>query len=207
MYIAPHDRTLGEEEWRPFVEAQRFGHFVARGTGLEYPIIVPTQFVLDRSQVLTHFAAPNPVFDALRADPRAVMSVAGDWAFIPSDWKVIGEEDPLLGIPTTYYAAVQLKGRAEILEDPEAVANVLRRQLSVIEPDVGIADPLEAHGKKLRSIRAVVLEVQDVAAKFKFGGNVDAEHRSAVIERLEARQNPGDLAAAKHTRRRLDSRP
>jgi transcriptional regulator len=49
-----------------------------------------------------------------RANPRAMLSVAGDWAFIPSEWKAIGGEDPALGIPTTYYAAVQLKGHAEI---------------------------------------------------------------------------------------------
>ena len=47
-----------------------------------------------------------------------MLSVAGDWAFIPSEWKAIGGEDPALGIPTTYYAAVQLKGHAEIRDDP-----------------------------------------------------------------------------------------
>ena len=46
--------------------------------------------------------------------PRAVLSVADDWAFIPSSWKAIGEEDPALGIPTTYYGAVQLVGRATV---------------------------------------------------------------------------------------------
>jgi transcriptional regulator len=202
VFIPPADRTIGEEEWRPFVDSQRFGHLVAAGAE-EYPVVAPTQFVLDGQRVLCHFAAPNPVFEALAADPRALMSVAGDWAFIPSSWKAIGEEDPLLGIPTTYYAAVQLRGRAEVLRQPDAVADVLRVQLEALQPGVPVADPLEVHTSRLKAIHAVVLTVEDVRAKFKFGGNVDAAHRRAVIARLADRAGPGDRAAASHTDRRL----
>jgi transcriptional regulator len=202
VYVAAVDRSLGEHEWRPFVEAQGFGHFVAPGVGLDYPVVVPTQFVLDGDEILTHFAAPNPVFEALEAEPRAIMSVAGDWAFVPSDWKAIGDEDPALGIPTTYYAAVQLRGRADVRREPSDVAAVLRRQLSVLQPSTPIADPEVAHLSRLRSIRAVVLSVEDVVAKFKYGGNVDEAHKGAVVKRLRERAGPGDEAAAKHAERR-----
>jgi transcriptional regulator len=206
MYIAAPDRTVGEQEWRPFVEGQAFGHFIAPGVGLEYPVVAPTQFVLEGLEVLVHFARPNPILDALEANPRAVMSVAGDWAFIPSDWKAIGGEDPALGIPTTYYAAVQLKGQAEVRDDPARIPDVLRRQLAVFQPSVAIADPLVAQASKLNAIRAVVLSIEEVAAKFKYGGNVDRSHREAVIDRLRARRGGGDLAAADHTARRLAAR-
>jgi transcriptional regulator len=203
VYIAPQDATLGEGEWRPFVEAQGFGHLVAPGVALEYPVVVPTQFVLDGSELLMHFAGPNPVLLALEDNPRAVVAVAGDWAFIPSSWKAIQDEDPLLGIPTTYYGAVQLKGSAHVVSEPAAVAGVLSRQLAVLQPSVPVADPLEAHPVRIKSIRGVVLSVEEVAAKFKYGGNVDAEHRRAVVEHLQRRQGPGDLAAAAHSERRL----
>jgi transcriptional regulator len=203
VYVAGVDRSFGEQEWRPFVEAQGFGHFIAPGDGTGYPVVVPTQFVLDGDELLTHFAAPNPVFGALAANPLAVMSVAGDWAFVPSDWKAIGDEDPALGIPTTYYAAVQLRGRAEVRQAPSDVAAVLRRQLAVIQPTTPIADPEEAHLARLKGIRAVVLGVEDVVAKFKYGGNVDEAHRRAVVDRLRQRGGPGDKAAAAQTERRL----
>ena len=38
----------------------------------------------------------------------------------------------------------------------------------------------------------------DVRAKFKFGGNVDDEHRAHVAARLLERDDPGDRAAASH---------
>ncbi|HLI00440.1 MAG TPA: FMN-binding negative transcriptional regulator [Acidimicrobiales bacterium] len=206
MYIPPSDRCLGEAEWRPFVAAQGFGHLAARGgPDRRRPVVQPTQYILDGDEVLLHLAAPNPMLDALAEHPEAVLSVAGDWAFIPSDWKTIADEDPALGIPTTYYAAVQLAGPVRVERDPAAVAAVLRRQLAELQPGVPVADPKEAHPAQLRAIRAIVLTIDDVQAKFKYGGNVDEAHRRAVIARLDERDRPGDRAAAAHTARRLEA--
>lgn len=204
MYIAPADRSIGEEEWRPFVHAQGFGHFVAAGRDRDFPVVVPTQFTLEADEVVAHFAAPNPVLAALDERPSAVLSVAGDWAYIPSDWKAIDDEDPTLGIPTTYYAAVQLSGPVVVHHDAAAIAAVLRRQLADVQPGTAVADPEEAHAARLRGIRAVTMTVTDVRAKFKYGGNVDEAHRRAVVTRLAARGRPGDAAAGAQTRRRLD---
>ncbi|HWE54576.1 MAG TPA: FMN-binding negative transcriptional regulator [Acidimicrobiales bacterium] len=204
MFVPPGDRTLGEHEWRPFVVEQGFGQLIAPGAGREWPAVAATQFVLDDDQVLVHFAGPNPVLAALGEDPRAMLAVAGDWAYVPSDWKTIGNEDPRLGIPTTYYGAVQLRGHAEVLHEPARIAGVLRRQLAALQPGTDVADPEEAHPAKLKVIRAVVLQIDDVVAKFKYGGNVDEEHRRAVVARLAARGGPGDGAAAAHVLRRLD---
>ncbi len=202
MHIPASDRGADDSEWRTFVEAHSFGHLVAAGIDRDVPVVVPTQFLLDGDRVLLHLAAPNPIFEALAEQPRVVLSVAGDWAFIPSAWKAIGAEDPALGIPTTYYAAVQLEGAATVSIEPEMVASVLRRQLSALQPEVPIADPELAHAAKLRSIRAITIGIDNVRAKFKFGGNVDEDHRRAVIDRLQARGHPGDRAAAAHTERR-----
>jgi transcriptional regulator len=203
VYIAKVDSGIGEDEWRDFVTTQGFGHLVAAGRGREVPVVVPTQFVLDGDEIFLHLVGKNPILAAIAEQPRVLMSVVGDWAFIPSAWKAIGDEDPLLGVPTTYYAAVQLEGAATILSDPEDVAAVLRRQLAVIQPGVEIADPLAAHEPQLRTIRAIRIAVEQVRAKFKYGGNVDVAHREAVVAELERRGGLGDLAAARQTRRRI----
>jgi transcriptional regulator len=156
--------------------------------------------------VWLHLVRANPVFDALAENPRVLPSVAADWAYIPSDWKAIGDEDPALGIPTTYYGAVQLVGTATVLserERPGAVADVLRRQLATIQPGTAVADPAEAHPQKLNAILGLRIAVDQVTAKFKYGGNVDEAHRRAVVDRLRARQAPGDAAGAGHVLRRL----
>jgi transcriptional regulator len=143
------------------------------------------------------------MFEALAENPAVLLSVAGDWAYVPSDWKVVGDEDPRRGIPTTYYAAAQLVGTATVVAEPDEVAEVLRHQLADAQPGVDAVDPTE-HGPRLRQIRGLRIEVQEVRAKFKYGGNVDEAHRLAVAERLAERDGPGDAAARRHLLRRTE---
>jgi transcriptional regulator len=209
MYIAPADATLGETEWRPFIEANSFGHLVAAGRDRDVPVVVPTQFVLEGDTVRLHLVRTNPLFAAVAENPRVLLSVAGDWAFIPSAWKATGDEDPTLGIPTTYYAAVQLTGSATVHDErtaPGSVVAILRRQLHDLQPEIAVADPAVAHPREIRSILGLTIAVDAVAAKFKYGGNVDEAHRLAVVDSLRVRQGAGDAAAAGHVLRRLDPR-
>jgi transcriptional regulator len=114
MYTAPVDATLGEAEWRPFVEANSFGHLVAAGRHRDVAVVVPTQFLLEGDTIRVHLVRTNPLFAALAENPHVLLSVAGDWAFIPSSWKAIGDEDPRLGIPTTYYGVVQFESPMDV---------------------------------------------------------------------------------------------
>jgi transcriptional regulator len=195
----------GEEaECRAFLATHPFGELVAGGgPDRDVPVVVPTQYVLDGDDVLVHLLARNPIWDAVAERPRAVLAVSGDWAYVPASWKAIGDEDPRMGIPTTYYASVQLAGTVEVVDDPAGVAAILRKQVAVLQPDEPIADPAE-HGARLRSIRGLRLHVDVARGKFKYGGNVDRAHRESVLARLLARDAPGDRAAAAHLRRRLD---
>lgn len=192
-----------ESEWRAFLAAHPFGQLIAAGRSRDVPIVVPTQYLLRGDEIVLHLARPNPVWEAVAENPTVMVSVAGDWSYIPSNWKTIGSEDPRVGIPTTYYAGVQLIGEAHVLDGAEDVSKVLREQLAAVQPTVEAVDPAE-HGAKLRAIRALRIAVREVRAKFKYGGNVDRAHRLAVAERLEARDGPGDRAARRHLLRRLD---
>ncbi|MEM9464752.1 MAG: FMN-binding negative transcriptional regulator [Actinomycetota bacterium] len=198
MLIRRHDDgTDDPERWRRFVVDQGFGHLVAAGTNRPVPVVVPTQFVLSGDAIVLHLARPNPIFECLAENDRCLVSVAGDWSYIPGAWKAVGDEDPRFGVPTTYYGAVQLSGRAIVLEDPDEVAATLRVQLDDLEPAGDLVDPSE-HGAKLRAIRGLRIEIDEVRAKFKYGGNVDQAHRDHIAAQLEARDGPGDAAARRH---------
>ena len=170
-------------------------------------MVVPTQFVLAGDTVWLHLVRANPVFEALAENPRVLLSVADDWAFIPSSWKAIGDEDPALGIPTTYYAAVQLVGTARVHDDgrrPGRWPPSCDASSAAFQPEVAVADPDEAHAAKLLGILGIEIRVERVSAKFKYGGNVDEAHRHAVVERLRGRGGTGDEAAADQVVRRLE---
>jgi transcriptional regulator len=204
MLVHPWDAPIDADDWRGFVVAQGFAQLIAAGRDREVPVVVPTQFVLDGDTVLLHLARPNPVWDAIEENPTVLLSVAGDWAYVPSAWKAVGDEDPAMGIPTTYYAAAQLTCDAEVVDDFDAKVAILRRQLAAVEPELPTADPSE-HGRKLAGIRGLRLAVREVRAKFKYGGNVDLEHQQFVAQRLTERGGPGDAAAKRHLQQRIET--
>jgi transcriptional regulator len=203
MLVHPWDAPVDPDDWRAFVTAQGFAQLIAAGRNRDVPVVVPTQFVLEGDTVLLHLARPNPVWPAIEENPTVLLSVAGDWAYVPSAWKAVGDEDPAMGIPTTYYTAAQLTCDATVIDDQDAKVSILRRQLASAEPELAAADPSE-HGRKLAGIRGLRLEVREVRAKFKYGGNVDTEHQELVAQRLAERSGPGDAAAGRQLQRRIE---
>lgn len=204
MLIHPWD-TATEDEALDFVRANEFGHLIASGREREVPVVVPTQFLLaDERTVLLHLARPNPIWKPIAENPAVVLSIAGDWAYVPGRWKVLPQdgEDLAMGIPTTYYAAVQLVCDAEVLSGAEEKKEVLRAQLGRLEAEGALMDP-SAHERQLRGILGLRLRVRKVSGKFKYGGNVDEAHRRHVADRLAERGGPGDAAARAHLLRGL----
>jgi len=202
VLIRPHDAALTDDEWKAFLRDHDFGELIAPGADRDLPVVVPTHFVYDGERtVLLHLARPNPVWDALAERPRALLSVFGAYTFVPGHW----HQDEY-GVPTSYYAAVQLACDAEVVDDPAGIAAILTTQLGHFQPE-GMHAPVEpgenAYAKHFPGIRGIRLTVTDVRAKFKFGANRTEEHRRAVAEKLAERAAPLDLEARANVLRRL----
>lgn len=202
MLIHRHDEPLSDAEWRAFVTDHDFGELIVPGAGRDLPIVVPTHFIYDGDKsVQLHLARPNPVWEALAQRPRALLSVFGAYTYIPGHWN----QDEY-GVPTSYYAAVQLACDAEVIDDPAQVAAILERQLAHFQPEgkhASVEPGDNRYGKLLGSIRGIRLEVTDVRAKFKFGANRTVEHRRAIAAKLAERGRPLDAEARANLLRRV----
>ena len=130
----------------------------------------------------------------------------GDYVYVPSTWGAPPGAPPELGIATSYYATVQLTCAATVVDDPEDLAALLRRQLGRFQPEGGFA-PVDAaddhYARRLPQIRGLRLAVTGVRGKFKYGGNKEPAHRHVVADRLAERDGPMDAAARDHLLRRL----
>ncbi|MGR6913416.1 FMN-binding negative transcriptional regulator [[Actinomadura] parvosata] len=203
MLIHPWDAAQDDEEWRSWLRTRDFGQIAVNGVAGAAPVVVPTHFFYDGdAEVLLHLARPNPIWAALDANPVAVVSVHDDYAYIPTSWR---SDSPETGVPTSYYAAVQLVCRAEIVDDKEGKAEILRRQLAHHQPagDHGeVSADAGPYRKMLSSIRGLRLRVEEVRAKFKYDAHRPAELRERVSRGLAERDLPGDAAALAHQRRR-----
>ncbi len=208
MLIHPWDAPLDAQEWRDWLgAAAMFGQLVVNNVDpAEAPLVVPTHAVLDGDVLLIHLARPNPVWRHVETATKVLFTVVGDYAYIPSTWraKAGGEDED--GVPTSYYATVQLTGRPTILDDPEAKAALLRTQMSAIQPEGGhaeIAVGLQPYGRMLPGIRGLRLDIIHVTAKFKYDDHNPIDHRRRVSANLDQRGRLHDPGAAAQQRRRL----
>jgi transcriptional regulator len=208
MLIRSHDAARDEAEWRTFLTQHDFGQLIATGAGRPVPIVVPTHFVFDgQDGVELHLTSDNPVWDAVAEQPLVVLSVVGAYAFIPGYWAPADPAAPEYGIPTSYYGAVQATCRASRVDDPAQLAAILERQLAHFQPEgrhatvaPGQTNPF---GRRLGAIRGLRLAIEDVRAKFKFGGNRPAADRLRIADHLLQRGGPLDLEARSELLRRL----
>ena len=208
MLIHPWDAALDEQEWRDWLDdGHDFGQLAVNGLPGHPPILIPTHFVIDGGALLVHLARPNPVWKALEADPTVLLSVVDDYAYIPTTWRAKAGGPDEDGVPTSYYTALQFTCRAEIIDDAQQKADLLRRQLAHFQPDadhaeIGVALP--PYGRMLSGIRGIRLVIESVAVKFKYDDHNPEEHRARTVGRLEQRRQGHDQGAATQQRRRLD---
>lgn len=208
MLIRSHDAAFDDDEWRTFLREHDFGQLVAAGAGRVTPVITPVHFIYDgEATILLHLARANPVLAALAENPVAVMAVIGAYTYISTDWNANPGQPAEYGVPTSYYAAVQATGECEIIEDPDALAAILQTQLAHFQPAGGHA-PVTAgdtpYGRQLPAIRGVRLNIMEVQAKFKFGGNKAPAHQQRIAEHLQERGAPLDREARRQQLRRLE---
>jgi transcriptional regulator len=204
MLIHPWDAG-SRAEALDFLRENEFGHLIAAGAGRDVPVVVPTQFLLaDEHTALLHLARRNPVWHAIDENPAVMLVVSGDWVFIPGGWKKIPSlgEDRSHGIPTTFYASVQLICQAAPVDDEIGIVEILRMQIERLDPEGGLIDPA-AHGWALNGTRGLRLAIQEIRAKFKYGGNLDETHRRHIAELLAQTGGYGTGLALKHLWRRI----
>ncbi|GAB2731308.1 hypothetical protein GCM10027072_27370 [Streptomyces bullii] len=105
------------------------------------PFVQPLHFAYDagHGEALTHLARPNPLWPALEANPQALLSVVDDYVYVPGPWQAPPQGPSEHGTPTSFYAAVQLRCRAHVVDDPDQQAALLDRQVGHFQPEGGSA--------------------------------------------------------------------
>jgi transcriptional regulator len=230
MLIHPWDRG-GDGEWRGWLARRDFGLLAVNGPDGAAPVLVPTHFLFDdgtaddgeanggaanggaanggADEVLLHLARPNPVWDAIEANPRLTLAVTDDYAFVPGPWRAPADTPPEDGVPTSYYTSVHLVGTATVIDDPAEKAALLDRQVRRFQPDSPhrpIVPGEGPFGRMLSGIRGLRLQITEVLPKFKYDDKKPVELQTDVAEQLRRRARPRDPDARTALLRRRDAR-
>ncbi len=190
MFIAPADATIGEASGvpssRPILSVTWW-----RPGGPEptCPSSCPPSSCSRAARCGCISCGPIPIFAALAENSRVLLERGRRLGLHPLVVEgASSDEDPALGIPTTYYGAVQLHrhgDRARRAHEPGSrrrhpAAPARRVPARRRRRRPGRSPPAKLHGHP----RAFSIDVEHVPAKFKYGGNVDAAHRRAVVDHL-----------------------
>jgi transcriptional regulator len=118
MLVHPWDAPQDDDEWRGFLLRHDFGQLIAGGRDRDLPVVVPTHLLYEGGDtVWLHLARPNPVWEPLVEHPRAVLTVIGDYVYVPARWNANPGTDPAYGVPTSYYATVQVACDVRIIAE------------------------------------------------------------------------------------------
>jgi transcriptional regulator len=139
MLIHPWDAATGPAEWQDWLATtDRFGMLAVNNLDpARAPLMLPLHFTVAGDELLMHLARPNPVWPHLEAAAEVRLAVTGDYAYIPTYWRVKAGGPDEDGVPTSYYAAVQFVCRPTVVDDPRA-----RRRSSL--PSSPISSPKAA---------------------------------------------------------------
>lgn len=208
MLVHPWDAPTSDAEWRDWLAStDRFGVLaVGNLDPAKAPLVVPTHFTLTGDDVLLHLARPNPVWPHLEAAAEVRLALVGDYAYIPTYWRAKAGGPDEDGVPTSYYASVQLMCRPTVVDDPQQKADILAAQLKDMQPEgrhAAVTVDAPPYARMLPGIRGLRLAVLGVDAKLKYDDHNPADHRERVAAELDRRGRGLDAGAARQQRRRL----
>lgn len=197
----PAAHHADEEAARTWVADVGAMELVSTGPdGYPWATLVPVVWTDDR--VLAHLA--RAIEHGRHLDGRPVLLVASPrQAYVTPSWYA-AKADHGRVVPTWNYESVQIRGRAEVFDDPDRLRATVDLLTGVHEQrrpapwTVDDAPPAFVAGQ-LRGIVGVEITVEDVQAKAKLSQNRSAEDRRTVADAL-AEGRPQERLVAERMR-------
>src|SRR5207248_822568 len=167
MYVPPHFAESDPATLHAFIERHSFGLLVSQVNGVPFATHIP--LLLDRTAgphgtLLGHVARANPQWREI-AGQTALAVFSGPHAYVSPTWY---EAEHM--VPTWNYVAVHAYGRAQPVEDRDAVLEIVRRSVVVYEaamPRPWALDPSSTFVDRLLSqIVGFRIEIEQIEGKW-----------------------------------------
>ena len=200
MYETPHFREDDLDAQHALIEAYPLGLLISPGP--DGILANPIPFVLYRADgasgtLRCHLAKANPQWQALEAEPAALVVFQGSQSYVTPSWYPTKAETEKV-VPTWNYAIVQARGAARVIHDPAwlyANVSALTDQQEGRRPKPwAVTDAHEPFiDAQLKGIVGIEIRIETITGKFKASQNRPVADRVGVAEGL-AESNP-EMAA------------
>lgn len=158
--------------------------------GADGPTANAVPFELSDGLLRAHLARANPQLADIKAGTPVLVVFQGEQSYITPSWYATKQETGKV-VPTWNYLMVQVRGKAQLVED----AGWLRTQIDALtgqmehdrpEPWAVSDAPEKFIAAQLRGIIGLEIAITDMAGKWKAGQNRNASDRAGVASALAA---------------------
>src|SRR5438874_11586145 len=197
MYVPPHFAVSDAARLHDFIEQYSFGLLVSQVGGMPFASHLP--FLLDRTAgphgtLVGHLARANPQWR--EAGGKTALAVfPGPHAYVSPTWYEAGQV-----VPTWNYVAVHAYGRLELVEDRDALLEIVQRSVRFYEQSLPRPWSFDGSGtfadRMLGQIVGFRIAVERIEGKWKLNQNHPAERRRKVVRALRERSDENARAIA-----------
>jgi transcriptional regulator len=191
-----------------FIEQNSFGLLVSQVNGLPFASHLP--FLLERTAgphgaLVGHMARANPQWREAGGQ-TALAIFSGPHAYISPTWYAAEAV-----VPTWNYTAVHAYGRVQIIEEEDALLEIVQRTVRTYERAMPRPWSFDGRGpfggRLLAQIVGFRIEVEQIEGKWKLNQNHPAERRQRVVRALGERGDENAQAIAAMMEATLPAEP
>ncbi|WP_432876704.1 FMN-binding negative transcriptional regulator [Kribbella sp. CA-245084] len=189
MYVDPDYAEPNLDEIARLIAAHPFATLVTDEPELRIAHVpVQVRDTDDGLQLVAHVAGLDPFADSIRQGARILVSVVGPSVYVSPAWYASR------GLPTYNFVAIEVRGTAVPLNDPDAVRAHLMRLVQDHEQALNPGDPKarwrvdewarDRTTELLPELQAFTLRADQVTAKVKLGQNRTEADRLGTMAAL-----------------------
>ena len=197
MYVPASFRVTDRGQLLDFMRANSFATLVSRVGGEPFASHLP--LLIDPSAgphgtLVGHMARANPQW---RSDDDVFLTIfSGPHAYVSPTWYAAENT-----VPTWNYVAVHAYGRFELIDDRDALEQIVRDYVAFYEAPMPqpwqVTSPAEFLDKLLAAIVGFRIEITRLEGKWKLNQNHPEERRERVVRALTERGDENSLEIAR----------
>ena len=202
MYIPAHNRIDDRGKINAFIHAYGFATVI--NSDGERPFASHLPVLLDEAsgQLRSHMARANPQWKQFSPEKEVLCIFHGPHAYISPSWYADSHT-----VPTWNYGAVHVYGRPALVDNPDALKQIVvdtTEKYEALMPEPWRL-PLSAEelGRMLKAIVGFTIEITRVEGKFKLGQNKTPADREGTVRGLANSGHLPSIELAEFTKAQL----
>lgn len=197
MYLPRHYQVTDQAVLYDLMRRFSFATLVSVHQGVPFATHLP--FFYQEGVISSHLARANPQWTDFDPNQELLVIFQGDHSFISPTWY---EKHP--SVPTWNYMTVHAYGKPRIVEEPQAVKQLLHELVVQHEQEWDMMQlPPDYLPGMMQGIVAFEIAITRLEGKFKLSQNRSLADQKRVIQALSVSENPSDRAVAAQMRKNL----